>query len=1473
MDTTSSVIAILQLSLNVMRYIHDVKDGGKERSDLTGEVLSIYEILLGMKDDFDSNELEDDNAWAGPIKPLFEHGGTIDQVKTVLEELTAKIVLSRGTLDAIGKRLKWPFEKSEAKRLLDRLRSSKDTISVALNRAHLKVGLETRANIQHINHALRTAELESALKWISTLDYRASQRESQRQRLAGTGAWFLNTPQVRGWSECRTTAVWCHGLPGVGKTVLASAVFEQLQRQYLEENVAILIAYCSFDDENTHSTSNIISSFIRQIVEKRGELPNSIKSMYAERSQDHAQPRPDFGQLVNVLSSEIGKFEKTFIIVDGLDEIPNDTQKIELLQTLESLSPLPQLMVTSRPVSSISTWFKDLSNKNKYRITEEPQEDDLPRHHCDNCHKCDEPVETDVRQSSSDGSAVVESIQDIPLIPDDQRWRMEAAYQCEQCGRNVCVDCYENFDVCFGCSKGKTCFKWTWPGSITISAHPRDIATFITWKIQNSQVLSTLIENTRGKVNDLPATIATRVRKEAHGIFLLAKFHMNALDEQTTAREIMVTLGKLPSNMKDIYDNVFKRIGNLRWAKKLKKLITIVATARRLLPTEALAHAIAVSPGDEDVDPYDLSNIRHLTSMCAGLIEIDHAGFVRLAHETVGFYIAQNGLEMGNDGHGILTEICLTYLQLKPFSSGICTGPDHKILIDKRRQAYPFLTYAATNWGHHARQTKNPKLAELVNDFLKRQAYIAAAAQIMWVDDMETSSGLDAEVGVHGLHVASYFGLPDAVSELLSTGVDADVEDCLQTTPLMYATQEGHPDIVRILLQAGAHPGRICQRNRTVLHRACLRPTSQHIDIIKQIVLSDKDVSINAFDQNYDSRTALMHTILAGCKESVKLLLTRNDIDVGLQRPTKLRHNALVIAVKCGYREIVETLLDDGRAPIESMISSGHTALSIAATEGYPSIVELLLDRGADPNARDAYGGTPLMRAIDLNRLDIVRILIQRGVDYNCKDSLGRGMLHACAINKRGVIMRYLLENLDLDLNVQGNGGETPLHDAVGTNSVAVTKVLLRYGARTDIQDAMGKTPLFRARDLRRDRLLSILKKAREKEPKLAEGGNSDCSEDAQRPTRADTLSIEYKIPIHAAVRHYSPEEFSRYLSDLGPQVDEAINQIDSEDMKTPMHLAAEFGRADNMRLLIDRGAKIGLKDRWGSTPLHLAAVWSQLETMEVLLQKGSEVDVRDIMGRTPLNMATSQAAKADGAFLLLRHNATIQSPEKGSLLPFLNYAIDCNELDIVKILVEGGVPWKVRDRGLLTPYQRAKRAGHQEIAQYLYDKTVGEKNAKDTGGPGENIRGGLGGAGYLGSGNASPGEARDGQRGELKDTPELEEVAIKEASFTVSRGRLLPLLSTFELTTRECGLVATIIVLLNFYCPPGAQTSAYLALGEDVRGARTKLEISSADPKLRLYVIDEKQAEESRRIVRVGSYGILRDSVNSIECMTESIF
>ncbi|KAJ8123413.1 hypothetical protein ONZ43_g637 [Nemania bipapillata] len=510
MDTTANLIAIVDLAFKVIKYMNDVREGGKERSELHQQVLTVYDLLWNLKYEFESHDLDEESTWSKPIKPLFHPGGTVDQLKLVLEQVASKLILPTRNFKGTLKKLKWPFDKPEVQRILERLRSLTDSISLALSRANLQVGVDTNRDVKFLRHAVESAELESALKWISTLDFRVLQKTAQRRPLSGTGSWFLDNPQVRGWSNGRTRALWCHGIPGAGKTVLATALFQTLQEKHAHENVAVLIAYCSFDDAITHSSSNIVSSFLRQLIEKRGQMSQVIRELYIEHTKGGEPSRPSQERLVTAMSRELESFEKTFIIIDGLDELWENKQKVELLQTIESLHPLPQLLVTSRPVETIAKWFAESAREDRYRTRTDFEEEEYSHRRCNSCDEWHEQGEQDPANSSvqdqSDSNDMVES----------KDWTSVASYHCKNCARNACVTCYEKYDRCLGCNEPKDCFKWAWPGKVTITAHSEDLEQYILWRVDNNDNLKALLENARAKAYGLADIIVQRVQGESH---------------------------------------------------------------------------------------------------------------------------------------------------------------------------------------------------------------------------------------------------------------------------------------------------------------------------------------------------------------------------------------------------------------------------------------------------------------------------------------------------------------------------------------------------------------------------------------------------------------------------------------------------------------------------------------------------------------------------------------------------------------------------------------------------------------------------------------------------------------------------------------------------------------------------------------------------------------------------------------------
>ena len=96
--------------------------------------------------------------------------------------------------------------------------------------------------------------------------------------------------------------------------------------------------------------------------------------------------------------------------------------------------------------------------------------------------------------------------------------------------------------------------------------------------------------------------------------------------------------------------------------------------------------------------------------------------------------------------------------------------------------------------------------------------------------------------------------------------------------------------------------------------------------------------------------------------------------------------------------------------------------------------------------------------------------------------------------------------------------------------------------------------------------------------------------------------------------------------TELIPGLIEGGADINTKDKygRTPLLLATQYNNTEIVQLLIEKGADVNAKNKYGWTPLLWATVNNNTKLSVLLVEKGADVNAKDNDGRTPLYWATS---------------------------------------------------------------------------------------------------------------------------------------------------------------------------------------------------------------------------------------------------------
>ncbi len=432
--------------------------------------------------------------------------------------------------------------------------------------------------------------------------------------------------------------------------------------------------------------------------------------------------------------------------------------------------------------------------------------------------------------------------------------------------------------------------------------------------------------------------------------------------------------------------------------------------------------------------------------------------------------------------------------------------------------------------------------------------------------------------------------------------------------------------------------------------------------------------------------------------------------------------------IESGSIDALRDAIGQGSPVLEQMLPSGMTPLNFAAMQGKTDIVAYLHSIGGRLDSGDNEGSQAMHNAAAGGHLDTIRFLLANGAVLDARDNNGMTPLNFACQRNRFDVVRYLMEQ-HADVNVKSITGMTPFMSAILAGNPEMAEYLLGHGARWNSATTEGLNSLHLAgqRGLTKvvDQLLGLGMKPDLATPDgvtplfWAVGPRSLDAAKRLIEAGADVRHVDHRkrTALHFAANRGSVEIIAMLL-EKGADIDAA-----DEDGFTPLSLAVS-GQLDAARCLILHGASLNPcrcapsdpKCRCGNgmTPLHFASRHAGLEMVRLLVENGALINVRDHSGRTPLYCAV-QTGHADVVRYLLDHGAIPGAQDNELGRSDLHVAASTGRQEIADALLSRGADPDQPDRQGLTPLDQAfshkfKKLAYDLIARGADDTRLPEQ-------------------------------------------------------------------------------------------------------------------------------------------------------------------
>lgn len=335
--------------------------------------------------------------------------------------------------------------------------------------------------------------------------------------------------------------------------------------------------------------------------------------------------------------------------------------------------------------------------------------------------------------------------------------------------------------------------------------------------------------------------------------------------------------------------------------------------------------------------------------------------------------------------------------------------------------------------------------------------------------DAKTASAEGSTV----LHEAAYSGKLDIVCYLCTSFPEMKEARNKQTyMPCHFAAQEGHLEVLNVLLSGKSIPLPTTRENQSLLHIASY---NGRMMVVKHLC---QKYPTMITDLDKDKSSALHYAARGGNKDILQYL-----VDYGLdpESCTQSGSTILHLAAYDGNTDMILHICSQYPQLINILDATGHTAAHYAAGSGEVPVLLNILKYGTNPSSRSSNGSTLLLKAAYNGKIEMVQYLCEEYPELiSMSDAFGCNVLHYAACAGNTDLVKYVI-NLGVDPQSRTNDGHTILHVAAFHGQIDLAKHICQtYPELLDVKDNNGKTAEQTAKDHNRNDVVQFFGSLRE---------------------------------------------------------------------------------------------------------------------------------------------------------------------------------------------------------------------------------------------------------------------------------------------------------------------------------------------------------------------------------------------------------